>query len=195
MKISKQHFDNVIKRDFQSQFPMKSSQEGSGLKSISLHLSLKEQKFEAKKQLLPAGIGLQLVSGQKPRIHQSKKALSVWRLVKGDQTGLSVVLRGPAMQNFFENLVEVILPSLKPFNGIKKSSMDKQGNLSFTIPNLFLFPQLEREYIHFQQGFNLRGSSGEDFKQLPVEINISTTAKNKEEGELFFSSCRIPLVK
>ena len=194
MKISKLHFKNVIKRDFQSQFQQKSSQEQSALKSITLHLSLKEQNFESKKQLFPAGIGLQLVSGQKPSLHKSKKAVSVWRLVKGDYTGLSVVLRGPAMQDFFENLVEVILPSLKPFNGIKKKSLDKEGNLSFTIPNLFLFPQLEREQIHFQQGFNLRGSSGEDFKQLPIEINISTTAKNKKEGELFFSSFRIPLV-
>jgi len=66
-------------------------------------------------------------------------------MVKGNFTGLSVTLRGHQMWNFFDNLVEVILPTLKPFEGVDISSLDKQGNLSFTIPNMFLFPQLERE--------------------------------------------------
>jgi len=115
------------------------------LKSISLHISLKEQGFDAKKYLLAAAIGLEMISGQKPKFHKSKEAVSVYRLIKGDYTGLSVVLRGRKMNDFFENLIEIILPSLKPFEGFDMNSLDKQGNLSFTIPNLFVFSQLERE--------------------------------------------------
>ena len=194
MNINKKQIKNQIERDFQSKEPFKNKFELVSLKSITLHISLKEQKFESKKYLLPAAIGLLIITGQKPKLHKSKKAVSVWRIMKGDYTGLSVVLRGRKINDFFENLVEMILPSLKPFEGININSLDKEGNLSFTIPNIFVFPQLEREYLHFQQGFNIKGSLGEDFKYLPVEINIATTSKNIEEGKLFFSALRIPLV-
>lgn len=194
MNLNEQNIKNVIKRDFQSKNPFKQGLNMPKLKSITLHISFKEQKFESKKYLLPAIIGLQIITGQKVKIHKSKKAVSIWRLMKGDYTGVSVVLRGKTMYAFFDNLIELILPSLRPFEGIDTKSLDKQGNLSFTIPNLFVFPQLEREYIHFQQGFNIKGSSGEDFKYLPVEINIATTSKNIEEGKLFFSGLRVPLI-
>ena len=193
--MNKEFIKNQIKRDFQSKFPYKSNFEIPELKSITLHISFKEQKFESKKFLLPGAMGLEIISGQKARIHSSKKAVALWRLVKGDHSGLSLVLRKEAMQNFYENLVEVILPSMRPFDGIDINSLDKEGNLSFTVPNLFLFPQLEREYLHFQQGFNIKSSFGENFKQLPVEINLATTSKTKEEGELLFNALRIPFAK
>ncbi len=194
MNLNKENFKKVTKRDIQSKYPLKSNFKNIKLKSISLQISLKEQKFESKKQLLPGLIALEIISGQKAKIHRSKKAVSVWRLMKGDQTALSLVLRGPAMQKFFENLVEVVLPSLRPFEGIPMESLDKQGNLSFMLPNIFVFPPLEREYLHFQQGFNIKGSFGEDFKYLPIEVNIATTSENKEDGKLFFSGLRLPLV-
>lgn len=194
MNINKENFNKVIKRDIQSKYPFKSTFKTLKLKSISLHISLKEQKFENKKQLFPALIALLIISGQKAKTHKSKKAVSIWRLLKGDYTGLSLVLRGDAIQKFFENLVEVVLPSLRPFEGIDIDSLDKQGNLSFMLPNIFVFPQLEREYLHFQQGFNIKSNFGEDFKYLPIEVNIATTSKNQEEGNLFFSGFRVPLV-
>ena len=186
---------SLWERDFQSKSLEKSGLCLPKMKKITLQISLKEQNFESKKQLFAAAMALQIIGAQKGKPLRSTKAVAVWRLIKGDQTAMSLILRGPRMEAFMENLTELILPSLKPFEGIKESSLDNKGNLSFSLANIFVQPQLEREQIHFQQGFNIRGSFGEDFKQLPIEVNIVTTAKTKEEGRAFLTGLRLPLVK
>ena len=65
MNLNEQNIKNVIKRDFQSKNPFKQGLNMPKLKSITLHISFKEQKFESKKYLLPAIIGLQIITGQK----------------------------------------------------------------------------------------------------------------------------------
>jgi len=195
MSVTQKNSKVVSCRDFQSKDIYKSSFDLPVLKSITLHISFKEQQFESRKFFLPGAFGLEILSGQKAFTHKSKKAVSVWRLVKGDYTGLSIVLRGNEMYSFFDNLVELVLPSLRPFEGININSLDRQGNLSFTVPNIFVFPQIEREYLHFQQGFNIKGNFGEDFRYLPVDINIYTSSKTIDEGKIFFSAIRVPLVK
>ena len=126
---------------------------------------------------------LAAVTGQKPKVTAAKKSIAAFKLREGDKIGLVVTLRGKRMFDFFEKLVNVILPRLRDFHGIRKESFDKSGNYTLGFAELSIFPEIDvgkMDAVLIGQG---------------LEISIVTNARDKETGFTLLSALGMPFQK
>ncbi|MBI5456777.1 50S ribosomal protein L5 [Candidatus Kaiserbacteria bacterium] len=117
-------------------------------------------------------------TGQMPSPRSAKKSIATFKLRKGDTVGYQVTLRGNRMRSFLDKLINIVLPRVRDFRGIKPASIDEMGNITIGIKEHTVFPE----------------TADEDIKDIfGVAITIGTTAKNKKEAEAFLRHIGIPL--
>lgn len=107
------------------------------------------------------------ISGQKPVVTHSKKAISNFKLKINMASGVVVTLRGKRMYDFINKLVNVVFPRIRDFRGISKKSFDGHGNYSIGIREHTVFPEIQSEDINKIHG---------------VQVTIQTTAKTNADG-------------
>jgi len=122
---------------------------------------------EQKKIAASVAQDLVLISGQKPILTRSKKAISGFKLRQGMVVGAKVTLRKRMMYDFLERLIHIALPRSRDFWGIDNSSFDKKGNLTLAVKEQIAFPEVSPE--------KSRGIFG-------LEVTVVTNAKTREEG-------------
>ncbi|MCA1682793.1 MAG: 50S ribosomal protein L5 [Actinobacteria bacterium] len=124
-----------------------------------------------------AAADLAAVTGQRPVVTRSRKAISNFRLRVGMPIGLKVTLRGDRMWHFLEKLLTVALPRIRDFQGVPDKSFDGRGNYSLGLKEQLVFPEIEYDKID-----RLRG----------LEVTIVTTAKTDEEGRALLRQLGMP---
>lgn len=82
------------------------------------------------------------ITGQKPVSTVASKAVSGFKVQKGQAVGIKVTLRGKRMYDFIDKILNALLPAIRDFKGIKNSSVDKFGNLNLGIKEHSLFPEI-----------------------------------------------------
>lgn len=123
---------------------------------------------------------LMLLSGQRPVFRKAKKSISGFKSREGMNVGLTVTLRGRRMYDFMERLNNVALPRSKDFRGIDSKHFDKAGNLNLGLKEHSIFPE-----IHF-----------ESIKDIfSMQITVTTTAKNREQGVELLKLMGFPIKK
>lgn len=120
------------------------------------------------------------LTGQKPVMRKSKKAISNFKLREGMPVGLQVTLRGPRMYAFLSKLINVVLPRVRDFRGLSLRSFDGNGNYSMGLNEQTVFPEVKQD-----DGMLLHG----------VQITFSTTAKNNDDGMALLKSMAFPFQK
>ncbi|MDA1215146.1 MAG: 50S ribosomal protein L5, partial [Planctomycetota bacterium] len=70
------------------------------------------------KRLEEANEHLTKLSGQKPQITRSRKAVSAFRLRENMEIGCRVTLRSKRMYEFFDRLITLALPRVRDFRGL-----------------------------------------------------------------------------
>ncbi|HBG81331.1 TPA: 50S ribosomal protein L5 [candidate division CPR2 bacterium] len=120
------------------------------------------------------------ITGQKPVRTVAKKSIAGFKLREGFPIGVSVILRGERMYEFLDRLVNVTLPRVRDFRGIKAGAFDGQGNYSLGIKEHTVFPEVSYEDV-----------SGVHSLQL----NIVTTAQNDEEAKRLLEYFGFPFKK
>ena len=123
---------------------------------------------------------LTLITGQKPKKTQAKKAISAFKTRKGMVVGMAVTLRKQRMYDFLDRLIDLTLPRTRDFRGIDLKAIDQFGNLTIGIKEHIVFPEISHENIYIIFG---------------LEVCIVTTAKTKEEGSELFRLLGFPLKK
>lgn len=117
------------------------------------------------------------ITGQKPVRTKAKKSISNFKIREGMEIGVMTTLRGPRMYYFLEKLLKVTLPRVRDFHGISPKSFDKKGNYTLGFKENISFPEVKLEEIEKTHG---------------LQIVITTTAKNKEEGKVLLSNLGFP---
>ena len=118
------------------------------------------------------------ITGQYAASRAAKKAIANFKSRTGDTVGYQVTLRGARMQAFLDKLINIVLPRVKDFRGLKPSSIDEMGNISIGLKEHTVFPE----------------TSDEDAKDIfGLAVTITTTAKNKKEAESYFRHLGLPL--
>ncbi len=117
------------------------------------------------------------ITGQKPSARKAKKSIASFKVREGDVVGYVVTVRGENMYAFVDKFINITIPRMKDFQGINRTSVDSMGNLTVGIRDHSIFPEIKDENL-------------QDI--FPLEVTFVTTAKNKEEGLLFFESFGIP---
>jgi large subunit ribosomal protein L5 len=110
---------------------------------------------------------LSQLTGRKPVISKSRKAIANFKLRIGQPIGCHVTLRRDAMFEFFDRLVATALPRIRDFRGMSPRRFDGRGNYTFGVADQTIFPEIELDKIKRQQG---------------MDITIVTTAPNDEQA-------------
>ena len=136
------------------------------------------QAIQDRKRLEEAVQHLEQLSGQKPQICRSRKAVSSFRLRVGMEIGCRVTLRGQRMYEFVDRLITLALPRVRDFRGLNPDAFDGRGNYSLGLNEQLVFPEINADKVSHTQGMN---------------ITFVTSAKNNEEGEALLRDLGIPL--
>lgn len=116
------------------------------------------------------------ITGQRPAIRSTKKAISAFRVREHQAIGCMTTLRGARMFEFMDRLISVVLPRIRDFQGVK-DTFDGRGNFSLGLNEQSLFPEIPLDQVEFQQGMN---------------VTFVTTARNDEEGRALLEGFGMP---
>ena len=108
-----------------------------------------------RKRLEEAVSHLTTIGGQKPQVTKAKKSISGFKLREGQEIGCMVTLRGSRMYEFFDRLVTLALPRVRDFRGLSPKSFDGRGNYTLGLNELLVFPEVDPDKVHHQQGMHI----------------------------------------
>ena len=146
------------------------------IKKIVLNMGLGQDGLDKKKMEVCIK-DMSSITGQYPVITKFKKSISNFKSRKGSNAGLKVTLRNDRMYEFLDRLVNIALPRIKDFRGLKDSACDKFGNFTFGIKEHIIFPE-----INFDKVDKVKG----------MDITICTSAKNNNEALELLKSFNMP---
>ena len=149
------------------------------LEKIVLNIGLGEAIREAK-ALEAAERDLAAISGQHPVTTRAKRSIAAFRLRTGMPIGMKVTLRGERMYDFFDRLVNAVLPRIREFQGVSNNAFDKRGNYTLGLKEQIPFPEIDYDQIDKARG---------------LEVSIITTAKTDEEGRDLLELLGMPFSK
>ena len=120
---------------------------------------------------------LRAITGQKPVVTRSKKAIANFKLRAGLPIGAMVTLRRARMWEFLDRLVNVALPRTRDFKGVARKAFDGKGNYTLGLREQIIFPEINYDRIDAIKGLN---------------ISFVTTAKSDEEGRALLQQLGMP---
>lgn len=116
------------------------------------------------------------ITGQAPVDRMAKKSIASFKIRKGmNRVGISVTLRGARMYEFLDRLVNVAMPRIRDFHGVK-ATFDKGGNYNLGITEQSIFPELtfeETQVVHgLQVTFTIKNESAEHSRALLEKFGV-----------------------
>ena len=149
------------------------------LDKVVLNIGVGEATQNAK-ALEAAERDLAAISGQHPVTTRAKKSIAFFKLRAGTPIGLKVTLRGKRMYDFFDKLVNAVLPRAREFQGVSINSFDGRGNYTLGLKEQTSFPEIDYDKIDKVRG---------------LEVSILTTAETDEEGRHLLELLGMPFTK
>ena len=110
---------------------------------------------QEKKHMETAVDALTEITGQKPIVTLSRKAIAGFRLREGMTVGCKVTLRRARMYEFLDRLVALALPRVRDFRGVSRTAFDGNGNYSLGLSEQLVFPELNPDKYTRIQGMNV----------------------------------------
>jgi large subunit ribosomal protein L5 len=170
------HYRDSVVKQLIKQFGYKSAMQAPRIEKITLNMGVGEAVAD-KKVLDNAAADMAKIAGQKPLITKSHKSVASFKIRAGQAIGCKVTLRGTRMYEFLDRLINVAMPRIRDFRGIPGKSFDGRGNFNFGVKEQIVFPEVDYDKIDALRGMN---------------ITITTTAKNNEEGKALLAAFKFP---
>jgi large subunit ribosomal protein L5 len=120
---------------------------------------------------------LRAVTGQKPVVTRSKKAIASFKLRAGLPIGAMVTLRKNKMWEFLDRFISIALPRMRDFRGVSRRAFDGQGNYTLGLKEQIIFPEIDYDRIDVIKGLN---------------VSFVTTANTDEEGRALLQHMGMP---
>ncbi len=153
MNTLKERYANTIKKALQEKFQYANCMMIPILKKIVISMGCAEAAKD--KNAFQNHINeLTLLSGQKPIVTKSKKAISNFKLRQDQSIGLKVTLRGQRMYDFMERFCAISSPRIRDFRGFNTKG-DGCGNYSLGLEDQQIFPELNLDLVKRAQGMNI----------------------------------------
>src|SRR5438034_11813932 len=128
----------VLMKEFELKNPMAVPH----LHKIVVNMGVGEATQNAK-VLDPAVNELGQITGQKPVVTRAKKSIAAFKVREGMPIGAMVTLRGDRMYEFFDRLVNVVLPRVREFRGVSTKAFDGRGNYTIGLHDQLIFPEVD----------------------------------------------------
>jgi large subunit ribosomal protein L5 len=172
------HYREKVVPALQQKFGFKNTLAVPRLEKIVISMGLGKAVTGGEKgKLEQAEKELSVIAGQKPVRTKAKKSVANFKVREGMETGLKVTLRGSRMYEFLDRLIALAIPRVKDFRGLNPTGFDKDGNFNFGFTEQTVFPEVDAAAITFQQGMN---------------ITMVTTASKVEEGRELLKQFGMP---
>jgi large subunit ribosomal protein L5 len=125
-----------------------------------------------------AALELGQITGQRAVVTRAKKSIANFKIRRGMPIGCCVTLRGDRMYEFLDRLCNVVLPRVRDFKGLSPNAFDGRGNYTLGLKDQLVFPEIDYTRVGKITGMN---------------ITLTTTAKNDEEGRELLRLLGVPL--
>lgn len=160
----------------QQKFGYKNVMQIPRLEKIVINMGLGDCKDNAK-ALENAVSELTQIAGQKPQVTQAKKSIANFKVREGMNVGAKVTLRGERMEQFMDKLVNIALPRVRDFRGVKPTSFDGRGNYAMGLKEHIVFPEINFDKVD---------------EVLGMDIIICTTATTDAEAKSLLKHFNMP---
>ncbi len=171
-----QYYRETVTKKLQQQFSYKSSMEIPRITKITLNMGVGEASQD-KKIIDHAVEDLSAIAGQKPVVTNARKAIAQFKIREGMTIGCMVTLRRDRMWEFLDRLINFSIPRIRDFRGMSAKAFDGQGNYNMGISEQIAFPEIDYDKIDKLRGLN---------------VSITTSARNDEEGRALLSAFQFP---
>jgi len=162
--------------ELQKEFKIRNRMAVPRLEKIIINVGVGEA-IQNVKVLDSAKAELGQITGQMPVVSRAKKSISAFKLRKGQAIACFVTIRGRRMYEFFDRLVNIILPRVRDFRGLSPKSFDGRGNYTLGLKDQLVFPEIEYTKVEKSRGMN---------------ITIVTSARTNEEAMALLKKLGMP---
>jgi large subunit ribosomal protein L5 len=174
-RLKKLYRDEIVPK-LTKEFGYKNALEVPKLEKIVLNMGLGAAVTNPK--IIDAAVEeVKAITGQKPVVTRSKKAIASFKLRAGIPIGVMVTLRKERMWEFLDRLVSIALPRTRDFRGVSRKAFDGKGNYTLGLKEQIIFPEINYDRIDVIKGLN---------------ISFVTTAKTDEEGRALLAHLGMP---
>ena len=117
------------------------------LERVTVHTMVKDAKSDSA-HLHVAGMIMQAITNVRATAHPTKHSIAGFGVREGQHLSVTCTLEGEDMFHFLSKVVDVVMPKIKDFRGIKGSTGDSSGNLAFGLKGeeVAMFPEIEVNY-------------------------------------------------
>ncbi len=172
MNRLKQKYNDEIKNKVKEEFGIKNVMAIPALKKITINLGIGalSKNKEGKEALYK---DMALIAGQKLSERKAKISVATFSIREGMVVGISATLRGEKMYAFFDKFVNIVLPRLRDFRGVKRTSFDKFGNYTLGMTDHTVFPEIDVTKCASAHGLEItftvsNGSDGKGLRLLEL---------------------------
>jgi large subunit ribosomal protein L5 len=169
-------FQSELMGSIQEKLGLKNTMQVPRITKITLNMGVGEAVAD-KKVMANARDDMEKISGQRPVTTLARKSVAGFKIRDGMPIGCKVTLRRERMYEFLDRLVNVAIPRIRDFRGLNLKSFDREGNYSMGVSEQIIFPEINYDEID-----TLRG----------MDITITTTARNEDEGRALLSAFNFP---
>lgn len=141
-------------KELQKELGLSNPNDVPRLEKIVVNVGLGRAKDD-KKVLETAENTLRKITGQQPIDTIAKNSIAGFKLREGNKIGLKVTLRDERMYEFMDRLLNIVMPRLRDFHGVKVKAFDKSGNYSIGLVDQSVFPELSFEETTTSHGLQV----------------------------------------
>jgi large subunit ribosomal protein L5 len=149
-----QLYKETLRTSLKTQLELGNVHQVPKLEKIVINCSVGSQG-ERKQAVEDAVNEVTLITGQKPVVTLSKKAIANFKLREGEPVGVKVTLRGTRMYDFLMRLVKTAIPRIRDFRGVAPKAFDGRGNYTLGSNDQSIFPEIELDKIKRTLGFDI----------------------------------------
>lgn len=183
MNRLQQKYQTEIRQQLKNELKISSDLAVPSVDKVVINIGSSEAKDDegALKSLVEI---LTALSGQKPVVTRAKKSIAAFKVTQGAPIGLMVTLRGERMYAFLDKLINTALPKVRDFRGVSDQAFDPRGNYNLGLREQTIFPEVEMQ----NQGAKSARTQG-------MQVTITTSAENKEQGKRLLELMGMPFKK
>lgn len=177
-RLQKKYNDQIVPA-LVEKFGYKSIMQAPRLLKITINMGVGEAIGD-KKVLDNAVSDMEAITGQKAVRTLARKSVASFKVRDGYPLGCKVTLRGAKMYEFLDRLINVALPRVRDFQGVKANAFDGRGNYNLGIKEQIIFPEIEFEKVD-----KIRG----------MDVSFTTTASTNDEAKALLEAFNFPFKK
>ncbi len=172
-------YNSEIKSELMSKLELKNQHQVPKITKIVINMGIGEGKDDSK--IIDKAVDdLSLIAGQRAVKTRAKKAISGFKIRAGMPLGTTVTLRNKIMYEFLDRLINIAIPRIRDFRGLKSTSFDGSGNYSLGIKEHIIFPEINYDKIDKVRG---------------LDISICTNVKKDSHALELLKSFNMPFIK